>query len=79
MAKWLSEEEAIHVGDRLGNPKTLHIGVVTVGRRTTVGIRTTDGDDPDYTLDPEAITELVSALNNKLRELIKREPFGGPR
>lgn len=76
MTKW-RETSTVYVGDAFGDPVQIEVGVVTIGKRTTVGCRRANAasDRPDYTLDVEGIGDLIKALTAQRSALI--EATGG--
>lgn len=80
MAEWQGRER-VYVGDAFGNSRTLQVGLVRVGKRTTIGLQD-DGehqqDRPDFTMDVEAVTDLIQKLKKHRSALMKVNPMGRP-
>ena len=73
MAHWHTEE-TVYIGDAFGNPVQAKVGVVTVNKRTTFGIqinRDNPQDQPDYTADLTALSDLRSAIDMQRSALIR--------
>ncbi|RSM73428.1 hypothetical protein DMH04_41185 [Kibdelosporangium aridum] len=73
MAEWASKER-IYFGDHVGNAVEAWAGIVTVGKRTTLGIqfRPNPNDWPDLTLDDASITTFRGVLARFQAELLQQ-------
>ncbi|ALG06868.1 hypothetical protein [Kibdelosporangium phytohabitans] len=75
MADWLTTD-TIYLADAVGNPRPAQVGVVRINKRTVFGIRHNpdqprDGDLPDYTVDLEGLSDVITTLNEQRRALLK--------